>query len=80
MSFKEVLISEGWVEIKPFVIRKGHWEICFDTSDWMELGTEQNPRIFDVPVPNDRKRNIRWTINLISHLFETNDQLETRHT
>ena len=76
-DFIDQLKAQGWVEAGPYRFRKGHWEIVFDSSGWMELGTEQTPRIFDVPVPETGPRDLtQWTMNLIAHLFESNDVRE----
>lgn len=66
--FGEALKSAGWTEAIPFVeFRRGDQRLVFDTSNWIEVGTATNPRIFDVPVPKPDRAN--WTINLIDHLF-----------
>ena len=75
--FIHELRLRGWVEEEPYYFRKGHWEIRFDTSSWMELGTKDTPRIFDVPVPETNPIDrTHWTLNLITHLFDVNDKLE----
>lgn len=73
-SFGEALKAAGWTEVTPFFeYNKGRWRIVFDTSSWMELGTDTNPRVFDVPVPE--KAFVTWTLNLIDHLLKTDDML-----
>lgn len=72
-AFISALKDAGWVEQRPIVYRKGSWEIFFDTSSWMEIGTEETPRIFDVAVPDARLT--KWTINLIEHLCATDDEV-----
>jgi len=73
MSFVELLKKSGWSE-HAVTYRKGHWIVVFDTSSWLEVGTDQNPRIFDVPVPEDGKGE--WTLNLIEHLCKTDNELQ----
>ena len=76
-SFGEALKAAGWEETVPFVhFQKGSWHIIFDTSSWMELGTDSNPRVFDVPVPE--RWLVPWTLNLINHLLITEDALAGR--
>lgn len=76
-SFVQALIRDGWVETGGFTFKKGAWVIQFDTSSWMELGTETTPRLFDVPVPSRAEGGrAQWTLNLIRHLFETNEHVE----
>jgi hypothetical protein len=71
-SFSEALKAAGWEEVVPFVeFRKRGRTIVFDTSSWMVLGNDRNPRIFDVPVPDGRLE--AWTLNLIEHLFDKED-------
>jgi hypothetical protein len=74
MSFAELLTNAGWSEHEPFTYRKGNWIIVFDTSSWLEVGTDKNPRVFDVPVPEDGKAE--WTLSLINHLCKTDDELQ----
>ncbi|MGB0852729.1 MAG: hypothetical protein ACPGSI_05515 [Pikeienuella sp.] len=76
--FIEILKADGWLEVSPFTFQKGEWEITFDTSSWMQLGTKTTPRIFDVAVPQATSVYLgRWTLNLIDHLFTTNDLIES---
>jgi hypothetical protein len=49
------------------------WIALFDTSSWIEVGTEHNPRVFDVPVPLS-EREAAWTANLIEHLCKMEDE------
>jgi hypothetical protein len=73
MSLVDLLKNSGWAEDKPFSFRKANWIVVFDTSSWLEVGTNRHPRIFDVPVPEKGKE--QWTLNLIEHLCKTNDEL-----
>ncbi|TQV74232.1 hypothetical protein FKG94_16635 [Exilibacterium tricleocarpae] len=74
MSFEDALKENGWSEKKSkFSFAKGNWNLVFDTSSWIEVGTGTTPRVFDVPVPE--KRLYQWTINLIEHLCKTDDAL-----
>lgn len=74
MSFQEKLIQAGWNELIELIhYRKGKWEIFFDTSSWIEIGTDNTPRIFDVAFPEPKLE--AWTINLIEHLCKTDDEL-----
>ncbi len=74
MSFEELLKNSGWSEHEPFTYRKAGWMIVFDTQSWLEVGTDKNPRVFDVPVPESGKE--QWTLNLINHLGKTDDELQ----
>jgi len=74
VTFVELLKQSGWSEHKPFEFRKSNWVIVFDTSSWLEIGTGETPRIFDVPVPDDDKA--KWTLSLIEHLCKTDDELQ----
>ena len=65
-KFVRLLKERGWQELAPFEYGQGEWTIVFDTSSWTEVATKNNPRVFDVPVPED-SRGAR-TINLIEHL------------
>lgn len=77
MSFIQELKAAGWKEDGASSrYTKGHWVLSFDTSSWIELGTTDGQRIFDVPVP-DRNRE-QWTIYLIEHLCKTDDALRKR--
>ena len=73
-GFGTALKAAGWSENVPFVrFTKGNWSIVFDTSSWMEVGTETNPRVFDVPVPEESL--VTWTLNLIEHILKADDAL-----
>jgi len=71
--FEFELMDCGWSPAGSFCYRKGSWELVFDTSSWMELGTQDNPRVFDGPVPEGDWG--RWTIRLIDHLAQAEDEL-----
>jgi hypothetical protein len=58
--------------------RKGRWRIVFDTNSWMEIGTDTNPRVFDVPIPESHLEV--WTLNLIEHLLATDEKLSDQRT
>ena len=74
MSFINLIKEHGWTEVqKSIEYKKNHWILTFDTSAWIEVGTESNQRVFDVPVPEENKE--QWTLNLIEHLCETDDKL-----
>ena len=74
MSIANALKNAGWVELQELVsYRKGSWQLLFDTSSWIEVGTESTPRIFDVPVPEPRLE--QWCVNLIEHLCTMDDRL-----
>lgn len=76
-TFTDALRADGWVECAPYRFEKRNWIIVFDTSSCMELGTADTPRIFDVLVPSEgSEHTVAWTLNLINHLFVTNDRLE----
>jgi hypothetical protein len=72
-EFITTLLQSGWTAGSPSTYRKGAWQLVFDTSNWIEVGTDATPRIFDVPVPEPRLH--RWCLNLIEHLCATDDQL-----
>ena len=73
-EFITILRQSGWTEgPRPATYRKGSWQVVFDTSSWIEVGTDASPRILDVPVPEPRLH--RWCLNLIEHLCATDDQL-----
>lgn len=75
MKFEDLLKESGWSEFKPACFRKNNWILVFDTSSWIEVGSDNNPRIFDVPVPVAGKE--QWTLKLIEHLCRTDEELET---
>lgn len=73
VSFTDLLKSSGWSEIQESVrYRKNSWEIFYDTSSWIEVGTANNPRIFDVPHPEPRLQ--QWSVLLIEHLCKMEDE------
>jgi hypothetical protein len=73
-QFTEFLKDNGWLETDVTSYKKGDWVIFFDTSTWMEVGTKNNSRVFDVPVPSGIA-NPQWTVNLIEHLCKTGDEI-----
>jgi len=71
--FADDLKKKGWTEItKMGEYKKENWHILFDTSSWMIVETKSNPSVFDVYVPEDYVS--RWTVNLIEHLCEMEDE------
>ena len=75
MSFTDFLENNGWKEKQSSVeYIKGNWVVIFDTGSWMEIGTIKNPRVFDVPVPDESK--MQWTLNLIEHLCKTDEKIK----
>jgi hypothetical protein len=71
--FANDLTNRGWTDSRPLSdYAKGNWSIVFDTSSWMIVSTECNPRVFDVPVPGQNES--RWTVNLIEHLCRMEDE------
>ena len=79
MSFTQALKENGWSEVEgKFTYLKGSWQLVFDTSSWVEVGTTHTPRIFDVPVPKEGLE--QWTLNLIEHLCKTDDLLSSSCT
>jgi hypothetical protein len=71
--FADDLKAKGWTEIirlQEYV--KGDWNIGFDTGHWMIVETKNNPRVSDVPLPDDYTS--RWTVNLIEHLCRMEDE------
>ncbi|MFT4521925.1 MAG: hypothetical protein ACI8ZN_000864 [Bacteroidia bacterium] len=55
MSFlTDLLIQKGWIEIQhEWKYEKGDWEIQYDTSTWLMIGTKSNEQIFDVHNPGE---------------------------
>jgi hypothetical protein len=73
MDFLEQLKDKGWQEVsKDWEYRKGEWVVYRDTSRWFMVGTEANPRVFDVPFPSDA--DVSWSIKLIEHLCQMEDE------
>jgi hypothetical protein len=71
--FADDLKAKGWTEIAWMLeYAKGDWKIGFDTGHWMIVETKNNPRVFDVHVPDDYSS--RWTVNLIEHLCRMEDE------
>ena len=67
------LIENGWTEIKTdWEYRKNNWFILRDTSSWWMIGTDMNPRVFDISEPQEYET--KWTINLIDHLCKMEDE------
>lgn len=66
------LKSNGWALSGSWSLKKGDWEICFDTSSWIEVSTKNTPRVFDVHVPGEYETD--WTVNLIEHLCSMDDE------
>jgi hypothetical protein len=73
MDFLKQLQNNGWQEVnKDWEYRKGKWVVYRDTSRWFMVGTEANPRVFDVPYPTNT--DVSWSVNLIEHLCEMEDE------
>jgi len=73
-AFAAQLVSNGWNEVRKHIeYTKGTRILIFDTSSWVEVGTQANPRIFDVPVPAEH--HLQWTLNLIEHLCNQDDAI-----
>jgi hypothetical protein len=67
------LKASGWTEIaRDGQYVKGDWRIDFDTGHWMIVATKDNPRVLDVPAP--RNDVARWTVGLIEHLCQIEDE------
>ena len=74
MSFVDTLKNNQWVDSGNSIeFHKGPWKLVFDTRSWIEVSTANNPRVFDVAVPEERLG--RWTLNLIEHLCVTDDRI-----
>jgi hypothetical protein len=72
--FLNKLKDNGWKEIRyDSEYRKGTWFIIRDTGSWWIVGTESNPRVFDVAEPSDY--TAPWTVNLIEHLCKTDEKI-----
>jgi hypothetical protein len=76
LPITKVLINRGWklAEENQWRMSKDEWIVVFDTSNWIEVGSINSSRIFDVPVPSEGLEV--WTANLIEHLCRTDDLLE----
>jgi len=72
MLFAQFLQDNGWYEKKPFEFIKNDWVIVFDTSSWMEVGTNKNPRLRDIPVPKNEE--MQKTLDLIENLCKTYEE------
>jgi hypothetical protein len=71
--FADDLKVRGWAECRQTAnYTKGGLGILFDTSSWIIVSTEGNPRVFDGPVPGEYES--RWTVNLIEHLCRMEDE------
>lgn len=69
------LLQRGWTEVKDNLeYRKGNWIAFADTSSWWEIGTDDQPHVFDVAEPAD-PYYVRWTANLIEHLCKSADEI-----
>ena len=72
-TLAEKLQAKGWTAHTPRgPFTKGDWELDFDTSHWMTVSSRANPRVFDVPAPDDYHAG--WTANLIEHLCRMEDE------
>lgn len=72
-SLIQTLKESSWTEIKEdWEYRKGNWFVHRDTSSWWIVGTDSNPRIFDVHEPMEYES--KWTANLIEHLCKMEDE------
>ena len=73
MGFLKTLKEHNWTEIAHnWEYSKGDWVVKRDSSSWWIVGTNLNPRIFDVPEPTSI--TAVWTVNLIEHLCEMDDR------
>jgi hypothetical protein len=72
-SFEQCLVDSGWTRVSAVSYRKATWQLFFDTSSWMELGTADNQRVFDIPDPEEGRED--WTLKLIEHLASVEDEL-----
>jgi hypothetical protein len=69
----DALRAKGWTVTSPTgPFKKGEWVIDFDTSHWMIVSSRSNPRVFDIPVPDEY--HTAWTVNLIEHLCQMEDE------
>jgi hypothetical protein len=69
----DALQAKGWMAHTPQgPFTKGDWELDFDTSHWMIVSSRTNPRVFDVPVPDEY--HTAWAVNLIEHLCQMEDE------
>jgi hypothetical protein len=57
----------GWTVHTPRgPFTKADWELDFDTGDWLIVSSRANPRVFDVPAPDEYHAG--WAANLVEHL------------
>src|SRR5437868_980995 len=71
--FADDLKARGWTELCPlWEYAKGDWKIDFDTGHWMIVANKNNPRVWTVPLPADYESV--WTVNLIEHLCQMEDE------
>lgn len=76
MGFLKKLKENNWSEVAyNWEYRKGNWVIKRDTGSWWIVGTQSNPRIFDVPEPTSI--TAVWTVNLIEHLCKMDDKTQS---
>ena len=72
-ELERILRERGWtVALGGFELWKGTWRLVYDTSSWLLLETEHNPRTSDVAVPDAYRAG--WTMNLIEHLARMEDE------
>jgi rubrerythrin len=72
-SLTKTLKENGWIEVKEdWEYRKKNWIVLRDTSSWWMVGTNSNPRVFDVHEPMEYES--KWTTELIEHLCKMEDE------
>ena len=73
-TLAEALQAKGWTAHTPQEpFTKGDWSLDFDTSHWLIVSSRANPRVFDVPAPDEY--HAAWAANLVEHLCRMEDEL-----
>ena len=69
----EALQAKGWTAHTPRgPFTKGDWSLDFATSHWLIVSSRANPRVFDVPAPDEY--HAAWAANLVEHLCRMEDE------
>ena len=77
-TLAEALQAKGWTAQTPRgPFTKGDWELDFDTSHWMIVSSRANPRVIDVPAPDEY--HAAWIVNLVEHLCRMEDERVRLH-
>jgi hypothetical protein len=72
-TLADALQTKGWRAHTPRgPFTKGDWALDFDTSHWLIVSSRANPRVFDVPAPDEY--HAVWAANLVEHLCRREDE------